>query len=133
MNATTYDLRINSSGNAEPMVHGFFEHAAKLVNPLTVYSYEKRCVLIGSYWVEKDMLDEANTSHAAKTIRAYLAKSERKTSEAQLRAGAKYDAKNTKQIMLKLNRTTDSDVLDVLSRQSNIQGYIKKLIRDANK
>ena len=53
-----------------------------------------------------------------------------KTSDAQLRAGAKYDRNNTKAIYLKLNVKTDVDILDHLSDKPNIQGYIKGLIRN---
>lgn len=53
----------------------------------------------------------------------------KKASDAQLRAIAKYDAANTKQIMLKLNRKTDADILAALEACGNVQGYIKKLIR----
>ena len=53
----------------------------------------------------------------------------KKTSDAQMRAVAKYDAQNTKQIMLKLNRSTDADILDKLAATGNVQGYIKALIR----
>lgn len=52
-----------------------------------------------------------------------------KTSEAQKRASTKYDAENTKQIMLKLNTKTDKDILERLERVGNKQGYIKRLIR----
>ena len=55
--------------------------------------------------------------------------SEKRTSDAQLKAGAKYDAEHTKQVMLKLNKTTDADILAALARCGNIQGYIKGLIR----
>lgn len=51
-------------------------------------------------------------------------------SEAQKRAQAKYDKANTKQVMLKLNKTTDADILEVLDQTPNVQGYIKQLIRD---
>lgn len=51
------------------------------------------------------------------------------TSDAQLRAGEKYDAKNTKQIKLKLNLGTDADILKRLDDVDNKQGYIKALIR----
>lgn len=51
------------------------------------------------------------------------------TTEAQARATAKYDAANTKQIMLKLNLKTDADILAKLERVGNKQGYIKQLIR----
>ena len=51
-------------------------------------------------------------------------------SSAQLRAQAKYDNHNTKQIMLKLNITSDADVLAKLDASDNRQGYIKTLIRN---
>lgn len=54
--------------------------------------------------------------------------------DAQKRASAKYDASHTVQIHLKLNTTTDSDILAQLesvakSDPSGKQGYIKSLIR----
>lgn len=51
------------------------------------------------------------------------------TSEAQMRANAKYDAKATMQIKMKLNKTTDADIIEKLSSVDNKQGYIKSLIR----
>lgn len=48
---------------------------------------------------------------------------------AQLRAQAKYDRANTKQVILKLNKGTDADILARLASVGNVQGYIKKLIR----
>ena len=50
--------------------------------------------------------------------------------EAQKRAVAKYDAKNTRKIVLKLNRATDADILKRLDTVDNRQGYIKRLIRE---
>lgn len=49
--------------------------------------------------------------------------------EAQIKAQKKYDAKNTRQVHLKLNRRTDKDVLARLDEVPSKQGYIKKLIR----
>lgn len=49
--------------------------------------------------------------------------------ESQKRASAKYDAANTKQVTLKLNLTTDADIIRRLEQSCNKQGYIKKLIR----
>lgn len=49
--------------------------------------------------------------------------------EAQIRAQKRYDAANTKQFHLKLNRNTDWDVIDKLNSVPSKQGYIKKLIR----
>ena len=49
--------------------------------------------------------------------------------EAQRRAGAKYDAAKTVQVKMKLNRETDADILDWLAQVDNKQGYIKDLIR----
>jgi uncharacterized protein YrrD len=51
------------------------------------------------------------------------------TTEAQKKASAKYDNANTKQIKMKLNTTTDADILAKLEEVGNIQGYIKQLIR----
>lgn len=51
------------------------------------------------------------------------------TTEAQLKAGYKYDAENTRQVHLKLNRRTDKDVLEKLDSVPSKQGYIKELIR----
>ena len=50
--------------------------------------------------------------------------------KAQRKAVAKYDAANTKQIHLKLNMKTDSDILEYLENQKSVQGYIKRLIRE---
>lgn len=52
-----------------------------------------------------------------------------KTSEAQKKAQAKYDAANTKQVRLKLNTKTDADILEQFDRCDNVQGYIKRLVR----
>jgi len=54
------------------------------------------------------------------------------TSEAQRRAQKKYDEANKEKfrmVHLKLNRETDTDVIDKLEAVDNIQGYIKELIR----
>ena len=48
--------------------------------------------------------------------------------EAQKRATKKYDAANTRQIHLKLNKNTDADIIAHLEKQESIQGYIKDLI-----
>ena len=50
-------------------------------------------------------------------------------SEAQKKASMLYDMHNTKQIKLKLNLGTDSDIIHWLEQQDNKQGYIKMLIR----
>ena len=50
--------------------------------------------------------------------------------EAQKRATAKYDSTNTVQIKLKLNKTTDDDIITRLNKVDNKQGYIKSLIRN---
>ena len=49
--------------------------------------------------------------------------------EALKRAQAKYDAANTVQFHLKLNKITDADIIAKLARTGNKQGYIKALIR----
>ena len=44
-------------------------------------------------------------------------------------ATPQYDRENTRRINLKLNNKTDSDIIQCLESQENIQGYIKELIR----
>ena len=51
------------------------------------------------------------------------------SSKAQIHASAKYDKKHTRSVMLKLNNTSDADILEKLNRVDNKQGYIKNLIR----
>lgn len=52
-----------------------------------------------------------------------------KSTESQIRASVKYNKENTVQISLKLNRSTDADLIDSMNRIANKQGYIKELIR----
>lgn len=52
-----------------------------------------------------------------------------KSTESQIRASVKYNKEKTVQISLKLNRSTDADLIDSLNRIANKQGYIKELIR----
>lgn len=54
----------------------------------------------------------------------------RKSTDAQLRASAKYNKENIKMVTLHLNITTDKDVLDYLQKKENKTGYIKELIRE---
>ncbi len=42
----------------------------------------------------------------------------------------RYDAAHTVQVKLKLNTTTDADVLAALASADSKQGYIKRLIRE---
>lgn len=51
-------------------------------------------------------------------------------SEAQKKASAKYEAANVKRVMLKLNFNTDMDILEKLDEVDNVNGYIKRLIRE---
>ena len=53
----------------------------------------------------------------------------KKLTDAKREAIKRYDAANTKQIHLKLNVTTDADILGFLESKDNVQGYIKDLIR----
>ena len=52
-----------------------------------------------------------------------------KSTESQIKASIKYNKENTVQISLKLNRTTDADLIDSMNKIANKQGYIKELIR----
>lgn len=51
------------------------------------------------------------------------------TSKARKAATRRYDEKNTRQIVMKLNLKTDADILEKLDSVKNRQGYIKALIR----
>ena len=42
---------------------------------------------------------------------------------------AKFDAENTVQVKLKLNKNTDADIIEYLESTGNKQGTIKELIR----
>lgn len=42
---------------------------------------------------------------------------------------AKYDKSNTKGLYIKLNKKTDSDIIEALAKGSNKQGLIKALLR----
>ena len=53
-----------------------------------------------------------------------------KVTDAKKKAIKKYDDANTKQVHLKLNVKTDADILDYLARKENVQGYIKRIIRE---
>ena len=52
------------------------------------------------------------------------------TTDAAKAAKAKYDAKTAKYLSLKLNRNTDGDIIQHLEQIENIQGYLKRLIRE---
>ena len=54
----------------------------------------------------------------------------KKTSDAQIKAVAKYDAANIKSYLLKLNKKTDADIIAHLEQQQNKLAYLKNLIRD---
>lgn len=45
----------------------------------------------------------------------------------------KYDAVNTVKVSLKLNKTTDADILEVLEQAESKQGMIKQLVREGMK
>lgn len=51
------------------------------------------------------------------------------TTDAQMRANAKYDKENCVRMSLKLNLNTDSDILAKLESVESKQGYIKECIR----
>lgn len=51
------------------------------------------------------------------------------TSKAVKKAVRKYDEENTVQVNIKLNKKTDSDILEILEAVTNKQGFIKELIR----
>lgn len=50
--------------------------------------------------------------------------------QAELKAQAKYDRDHTRQVLLKLNKTSDADILLKLDSVDNRQGYLKELVRN---
>ena len=52
------------------------------------------------------------------------------STEAQKRASAKYDADNTVRITLKLNKKTDTDIIQKLESEPNKSAYIKAKLRE---
>ena len=53
-------------------------------------------------------------------------------SKAQIKAIEKYNKEKTKTYLLRLNKETDKDIIEVLESVKSKQGYIKQLIRDDN-
>ena len=62
-------------------------------------------------------------------IMMYIRGEDMKTTKAQLKATAKYQAANTKAYVIRLNLNTDADIIQKLEQVDNKQGYIKSLIR----
>lgn len=51
-------------------------------------------------------------------------------SKALIEAQKRYNREKTKSVIIKLNKTTDADILAKLDTVGNKQGYIKDLIRN---
>ena len=49
---------------------------------------------------------------------------------AQIKASNKYNKENTKTFMIKVNKHTETDILNKLENEPNKTGYIKRLIRE---
>lgn len=45
------------------------------------------------------------------------------------KASMKYNKENTVQVLVRLNKNTDADIIKILNEVGNKQGYIKTLIR----
>ena len=52
------------------------------------------------------------------------------TDNARSRASQKYNREHVRRIVLNMNMRTDADIIERLNTCGNIQGYIKKLIRN---
>lgn len=50
-------------------------------------------------------------------------------SKSQIKATNRYNKENTITICFRLNKNTDKDIIEILSKQDNKTGYIKELIR----
>lgn len=79
--------------------------------------------------ITENMGDPQPYTFQLKQIDFDPAEHEGKIAGRRYEAQERYDAKNTKQIRLKLNVNTDADILEKLDAVGNKQGYIKELIR----
>lgn len=52
-----------------------------------------------------------------------------KQTQAQLRAKEKYNKEKTITLCIRLNKTKDQDIIDILNSKKSKQGFIKYLIR----
>lgn len=50
--------------------------------------------------------------------------------EAQKRATIRYDQKNIKRVVLKLNKKTDTDIIEYLKDLENVNKFLKEIIRE---
>lgn len=50
--------------------------------------------------------------------------------EAQKKASIKYEKNNIKRVVLKLNKKSDSDIIEYLDQQENVNGTLKNIIRE---
>lgn len=50
-------------------------------------------------------------------------------SEAQKRAQERYDAQNTVRVTIKLNKTTDAELIEMLEKAPSKQGLIREALR----
>ena len=97
-------------------------HVAIILRGDTV---ETRTIMAGS-WIQAEDADKVIYAKRPMTmaqIEAELSGEQYQTPQ------ARYDAQNTVQIALKLNRKTDADIISRLEKEPNRQSYIKSLIR----
>ena len=51
------------------------------------------------------------------------------TSKSQIKASTKYNKENSITLCIRLNKTKDQDIIDILNSRKSKQGFIKYLIR----
>lgn len=95
-------------------------------------------------WIAKEQVTGKSGSYIegtkeVKTVNEFRSSTLSKSAEGILslietspsvKASAKYNETNVKQVKLALNKKTDADIIEKLESVDNIQGYIKKLIRE---
>lgn len=140
-------IMLNEDWNKEPEesepITENKKRMAKLIISLPGYDGEKDVIylcqknteeqlldILDAYDVEFNSTEYDNTKLSLTETQHKLIESARKSTKAQIAASAKYDKNNTKKISLKLNLITDADILEKLKEEKNMQGYIKKLIRN---
>ena len=63
-------------------------------------------------------------------VRGAVLASSSADAKTEVKASTRATAKTAKYFSLKLNRNTDTDIIEYLNSQENIQGYLKRLIRE---
>ena len=69
------------------------------------------------------------TGHSSRNASLILKGDDEMATKAKIKANNKYNQANTVQVIIRLNKKTDADIISMLQSVDNKAGYIKALIR----